>query len=87
MKYREFGNTGKKLSVIGCGGAKFSNEKTIEENAERLLHAHSLGINHFDSSPGYNYCNCEDIVGYAVRQLPANSFYTSSKDQSVFFKR
>ena len=50
MRYKEFGKTGKMLSVFGFGGAKFRNGKSVEENAERVIYAYEKGINHFDSN-------------------------------------
>ena len=73
MKFREYGKTGMKLSVIGCGGTKYDGEKSIEENAQRLIYGYEKGINHFDS---YNYGDCEKIIAYALKQLPKNSYYT-----------
>lgn len=85
MRYNEYGMTGKKLSLIGCGGAKYKrNGLTIEENADLLLYAHSKGINHFDCCRGY--AKSEDVVSLALKQLPRNSFYTTTKDQAVFFE-
>lgn len=83
MRYNDYGKTGINLSVIGLGGARYDNDQSIEENSELLLYAYSKGINHFDCCPGYR-CS-EEVVGHAIKQLPKNSFYTTTKDQVVFF--
>lgn len=84
MRYNQFGKTGIELSVLGFGGAKFRNGKSNEENAERVLYAIDRGVNHFDSGVGYT--NSEEIFGLAVKQLPRNSFYISTKNQPAFYK-
>lgn len=85
MKYNKFGQTGIELSVIGLGSSRYNkNWKSIAENADLLLYAHDKGINHFDCCPGYT--SSEEVVSIAIKQLPKNSFYTTTKDQVVFFK-
>lgn len=80
MVYKEYGKTGKKLSVVGNGGTKrFNKELSIEKNAEILLYSFEQGINHFDTCEFYNHSGCEDIYGHAIKQLKRNSFYSSSK--------
>ncbi|HOW98204.1 MAG TPA: aldo/keto reductase [Kiritimatiellia bacterium] len=82
MLYRPFGQTGKRVSVIGAGCMRFEtpqNDRDIGRAAETLLHAHARGINYFDTAPYYCGDRSEDIVGAAVRQLKPGTFYLSSK--------
>ena len=81
MIFKEYGKTGKLLSVVGNGGTKrFSKERSIEENAEILLYSFEQGINHFDTGEFYNHTNCEDIYGHAIKQLKRDTFYAGSKN-------
>ncbi len=79
MLYREFGQTGKKISVISFGGMRFRRPYDPDSCAELLHHAHGLGINYFDTAPVYCADRSEDIFGRALAQLPRESFYLSSK--------
>lgn len=52
MRFKEFGKTGKKVSVLGFGGMRF--DPRDEELAIQTVHkAVELGINYFDTVPGY----------------------------------
>lgn len=84
MTYKEFGSTGKKLSVFGFGGAKFRNGKPHEENAALVRYAIEKGVNHFDS--GMGYANSEEIFALAVKGLARGTFCMSSKNQPAFYK-
>jgi hypothetical protein len=79
MLYRTFGKTGKDISLISFGGMRFPNHQDLDGSAELLLHAHSQGINYFDTAPVYCADRSEDIFGHALSQLPRESFYLSSK--------
>lgn len=80
MIYKEYGKTGKKLSVVGNGGTKrFDRELSVEENEEILLYSFEQSINHFDACEFYNHSGCEDIYGHAIKQLKRDTFYSSSK--------
>ena len=82
MQYKPFGKTGKQVSVIGFGVMRFPEEeyrKRPEKCAEVLLRAHELGVNYFDTAPGYCEDYSEDIVGYAMRQIKGAKPYVSTK--------
>lgn len=83
MIYKEYGLTGKKLSVIGFGGMRFIKEGTtynIEKCVEVIRTANKLGINYFDTAPYYCDDTSEDIMGYAFKNMPGQ-FYVSTKSQ------
>ncbi|MFH0911964.1 MAG: aldo/keto reductase [Planctomycetota bacterium] len=75
MRYVEFGKTGKRLSVVGFGGMRFDVGKNSKaKNAKLLLHAASLGVNYFDTAPGYCSDQSEDIFGIAWKDMPEGCF-------------
>lgn len=81
MRYEEFGRTGKKVSVLGFGGMRFDPED--EETAIRAVHrAVELGMNYFDTAPGYCQDKSELFIGKALASLPKKmdkDLYISTK--------
>jgi len=54
MEYRNLGNSGVKVSVIGFGNFLNSDDpKNLEKNIEIIKRAWSLGINFFDTAEIY----------------------------------
>ena len=52
MRYKKFGKTDKEVSVLGYGGMRF--DPKDETTAIRAVHrAVELGVNYFDTAPGY----------------------------------
>lgn len=81
MIYKEYGNTGKKVSSIGFGGMRFRKEdysKSLEEAAKVVIRANELGINYFDTAPFYCDDMSEEVMGAAFKHMP-NQFYVSTK--------
>ncbi|MGE4283794.1 MAG: aldo/keto reductase [Clostridia bacterium] len=81
MQYKEYGRTGKKVSVIGFGGMRFRKEdyaKSFDKCAAVVRRASELGINYFDTAPHYCDDKSEDIMGVAFKDMP-NPFYVSTK--------
>lgn len=83
MIYKEFGKTGKRLSVLGFGGMRFeasdyTTEAGREKCAEILVKANEKGINYFDTAPGYCGTFGETIFGLAFPQMK-KEFYSSTK--------
>ena len=82
MRYKEFGKTGKMLSLFGFGGAKFRNGKSVEENAEQVIYAYEKGVNHFDSNSGYT--DSEEIFSLALCNFKRDTYFMSTKNQPFF---
>ncbi|ABR47128.1 aldo/keto reductase [Alkaliphilus metalliredigens QYMF] len=76
MIYREYGQTGKKLSVVGFGGMRFGPDE--DYGAQVVQRANSLGINYFDTAPFYCNDRSEDIFGKAFKNMPGQ-YYVSTK--------
>ena len=77
MLHKPYGRTGKEISAVSFGGMRFANHADIAGNAEVVRHAHRLGINYFDTAPGYG--KSEDIFGAAFAQMDRETFYVSTK--------
>lgn len=68
MRYKMFGQTGKKVSVLGLGCMRFDpqNEPLA---IDTILTAIRLGINYLDTAPGYCQDKSEEFVGKALGEL------------------
>jgi len=83
MQYRNFGNTGMKVSALGFGCMRFPMEggHVKEEYSTKMLcRAYELGVNYFDTAEGY--CNSESqvVLGKAVKQMDRSKIYISTKN-------
>lgn len=83
MYYKEYGNTGIKVSAIGLGTMRYDAEDVsagrFEKCAEIPLYALENGINYWDSAPGYCDDKSEIITGIALSQVKRNDVYITSK--------
>jgi uncharacterized protein len=81
MLYRNFGSTGKKVSVIGFGGMRFKDQKDIEQCQSLVNAAYQAGINYFDTAPGYG--KSEELFGEAFKHMlksrAQKPFYVATK--------
>src|SRR5438132_693473 len=83
MIYRTLGRTGLKVSIMGMGtggGPDPLGQKSGRPESEMhaLLHrAYDLGVNFFDTSPGY--MESEVILGRALQSLPRDRIVISTK--------
>jgi len=82
MIYRRFGRTELKISrlALGSGGPNQFGQKAgvPEQDIHRLVHgALDLGINFFDTSPGYG--ESELILGRALKGIPRDRYLVSTK--------
>lgn len=83
MNYRTLGRTGLRISIVGMGtggGPDPLGQKSgiPETQIHALLHrAFDLGINFFDTAPGY--MDSESILGRALGSLPRDKLIVSSK--------
>lgn len=83
MYYKQYGNTGLKVSAVGMGCMRYDEADIaagrLQSCAEVALYAHSKGINYFDTAPFYCEDKSEEITGLALSQLPRDSYFVSSK--------
>ena len=98
MQYNVLGRTGLKVSAIGYGGAVLgipyylageNPEDSATQNTyiESIRHAFELGINYFDTAPGYGNGVSETILGCALSEcrdellLASKVTYSGSPDE------
>lgn len=90
MLYRDFGKTGVKVSRLGFGAMRLpilkedekgprSSITGIEESAAILRHAIEKGITYIDSAPYYCHSESETAIGLAIRGVPRDRIYLSTK--------
>ncbi len=76
MQYRNFGKTGKRVSIIGFGGMRFTSDD--DEAVRTMLRARELGVNYFDTAPHYCKDRSEPLFGRAL-PLMDGPVYVSTK--------
>jgi L-galactose dehydrogenase len=82
VQYRKLGKTGWNVSVIGYGAAPLGGVygKLDEKQGISSVHkAFDLGINFFDTAPYYGSTVSESVLGKALRSLPRERYYLSTK--------
>ncbi|HUQ95233.1 MAG TPA: aldo/keto reductase [Bryobacteraceae bacterium] len=82
MIYRTLGKTNLNVSVLGLGCAALGGVfgELAEADAIHTVHtALELGVNYLDTAPLYAVTRSEAVVGKALRGIPRDSYYISSK--------
>jgi hypothetical protein len=69
MIYREYGQTGKKVSLLGFGGMRFKDIDNHEECVRLMTAAAEGGINYFDTAPGYFETKSETVYGKGFAEM------------------
>jgi aryl-alcohol dehydrogenase-like predicted oxidoreductase len=71
VQYRDFGNSGQKLSIVAFAGIVVKDETTV--NSSRYVSwAIDQGVNYFDVAP--NYGNAQNMLGPALEQYRNDVF-------------
>lgn len=82
MVYNEIGHTGMHVSNLGFGasslGGVFRNI-TEADALEAVFTAIDNGINFIDVSPYYGHLKAETVLGKALRDIPRNKYFLSTK--------
>lgn len=82
MRYTELGHTGMKISHLSFGASSLgsvfrtTNEKESFEAVETAIEG---GINFIDVSPYYGHYKAETVLGKALRNIPRDKYYLSTK--------
>lgn len=82
MEYREIGRTGMKVSALSFGASSLGSvfRETKETEAIAAVHtAVDLGMNFIDVSPYYGHYKAETVLGKALREIPRDKYYLSTK--------
>lgn len=83
MYYKEYGNTGIKVSAIGLGTMRYDEDDIqagrLEKCAEIPLYSFEKGINYWDTAPHYCDDKSEIVTGIALSQVPRDQVYVTSK--------
>ena len=82
MEYREIGRTGMKVSALSFGASSLGSvfRETKESEAVAAVHtAVDSGMNFIDVSPYYGHYKAETVLGKALREIPRDKYYLSTK--------
>jgi predicted aldo/keto reductase-like oxidoreductase len=84
MIYREYGKTGKNVSLVGMGSSRFDSDNILfSKNVDLVLKALELGINYFDTAPTYASGASEKILGAAFAQVKKDFFVATKSMLSM----
>ena len=82
MLYNEIGKTGMRVSALSFGASSLGGvfHGIREEEGIRAVHvAVDNGINFIDVSPYYGHLKAEQVLGKALREIPRDKYYLSTK--------
>ena len=82
MDYNELGLTGMKLSRLSFGASSLGGVfRTIKEDEaiQSVYTAVDNGINFIDVSPYYGHLKAETVLGKALKNIPRDKYYLSTK--------
>ena len=82
MHYTELGHTGMKLSHLSFGASSLGSvfRETNERDSFAAVEAAiEGGINFIDVSPYYGHYKAETVLGKALRNIPRDKYYLSTK--------
>ena len=82
MVYNEIGKTGMRVSNLGFGASSLGgvfHSIREEEGIEAVHTAVDNGINFIDVSPYYGHLKAETVLGKALKYIPRDKYYLSTK--------
>ena len=82
MRYTELGKTGMKISHLSFGASSLGSvfrETNEKESFEAVETAIEGGINFIDVSPYYGHYKAETVLGKALRNIPRDKYFLSTK--------
>ena len=82
MKFNEIGKTGMKVSALSFGASSLGSvfRSTREDEAlEAVYTAIEGGMNFIDVSPYYGHYKAETVLGKALKEIPRDKYYLSTK--------
>ncbi|MBP5365327.1 MAG: aldo/keto reductase [Bacteroidales bacterium] len=82
MEYREIGKTGLKVSALSFGASSLGgvfHEVSERQAVEAVFTAVEKGMNFIDVSPYYGHYKAETVLGKALKEIPREKYYLSTK--------
>lgn len=82
MRYTELGRTGMKISHLSFGASSLGSvfrETNESESFKAVETAVEGGINFIDVSPYYGHYKAETVLGKALRNIPRDKYFLSTK--------
>lgn len=82
MEYREIGRTGMKVSALSFGASSLGSVFRETKDSEAIAAVHTavdLGMNFIDVSPYYGHYKAETVLGKALREIPRDKYFLSTK--------
>lgn len=82
MQYNEIGKTGMKVSSLSFGASSLGgvfHEIKEKEGIEAVYTAIEAGMNFIDVSPYYGHYKAETVLGKALKDIPRDRYYLSTK--------
>ena len=82
MQYRDLGKTGLKISSLSYGASSLGSvfhETKEAESIKAVETAIEGGINFIDVSPYYGHYKAETVLGKALKTIPRDKYYLSTK--------
>ena len=82
MEYRELGKTGLRISNLCYGASSLGSvfhETREAESIQAVIAAVEGGINFIDVSPYYGHYKAETVLGKALKYIPRDKYYLSTK--------
>ncbi len=81
MIYRDYGKTGKKVSLLGFGGMRFKEVDNHDTCIQMMLTAARGGVTYFDTAPGYFGTRSESVFGEGFAELRRQNlpYYVATK--------
>ncbi len=82
MKYQELGKTGMNVSILSFGASSLGgvfHKIDEKQGIDTTIEAIELGINLIDVSPYYGFTKAENVLGKALKQIPRDKYYLSTK--------
>lgn len=80
MEYRQLGDAGIKVSVLGMG-SYLTIGMSIDDGTSQAIvqRAYDLGVNFFDTANGYNHGEAEKVLGKQLADFPRDSLVIATK--------
>ena len=82
MELRQLGKTGIKLSTVSFGASSLGQEFRAVDLTEAIRSVHvalDVGMNFIDTSPYYGRGTSECLLGFALRDIPRDSYFLGTK--------